>query len=914
MNSRIWLAAAVFPFAFSVQAAEPNDDLSPEALPALTVTGSHLLHANTAAMPVTSIGVEAIRNSGARSLGEYLQSLPMMAGAPLNTSVGARDSGGAVSRGTETIELRGLGAERTLVLINGRRMVAGGNGTAGAVDLASIPLGMIDRIEILKNGASVEYGADAVAGVVNIITRSDLDGLRLFASSEQTDRGDGNATRISAVGGGLVGSTQVVAGLEWFDQSAVSKGERDFSAQLLTVDGENNAIVPDGSSAPPQGNFRTSDGRLTLIDGRSGTSPDDFRPFVGSGPDNDRFNFNPFEDLVQDVQRVSAFVQMDRPIGDVNWRVEALLQQRDSRTRLAPLPFFTNRLDGVTVSAENLYNPFDEEISDARRRLVEAGSRGFTQDNQLLRVATGLEGQWGASYWDLQASFGRNVMDQVQSGDLLRDRVALALGPSFQSANGPVCGTPDAIAGGCVPLNLFAGAGSISPEMLNYLAGEPLRDRFVNEQTMISAGLRRDVWELPAGPLTVALGAEYREESASDTPDAQTRAGNTTGSARAATDGAYEAREVYLETGVPLLRDRPLVSSLDLEAGVRMVDYSNFATHAVFDAGVYYQPTPDWTLRAAYAQSFRVPTVGELFGGAVQSNPAVDDPCADFSQLTSEQVDRCVAQGVPADGSFNQSGNETPQIGGGNADLEPEEADTITAGLSWSPAGLPGFTLSLDYYDIQIDNGIASLGANTILGQCIENGAEEFCSRITRDDDGAITEVRGQLQNIASETARGIDFELAYRATLSWGRVQQRLLLTHVLERELRAFPGGAPFVGEGGYDPDNFGAIPQWKGRYSLEWSRAQWSAGYGLQWIGALDETGGELFPGTRNHVDAMVYHDLRLGWSANAGVNLSIAVSNLTDEDPPFLVNADQANTDVSTYRLLGRSYRVQWTLEL
>ncbi len=914
MNPRIWLLTALLPMAVGAQTGAAESAAAPEMLPSFTVTGSHLLHANLDEMPVTTIDIEAIRNSGARSLGEYLQSLPMMTGAPLNTGVGARDSGGAVSRGVETIELRGLGAERTLVLINGRRMVAGGNGTAGVVDLASIPLGMVDRIEILKNGASVEYGADAVAGVVNIITRSVLDGVQLRASSEQTDRGDGNATRISAVSGGLVGGAQVVGGLEWFDQSAVSKGDRDYSSQLLTVDGEGNTVVPDGSSAPPQGNFRTSDGRLTLIDGRSGTSPDDFRPFVSRGADNDRFNFNPFEDLVQDAQRVSAFVQLNRPFGDVNWHAEALLQQRSSQTQLAPLPFFTNRLDGVDVSADNFYNPFGEGISDARRRLVEAGPRTFSQDNQLWRVVSGLEGQWGASFWNIEASYGLNRIDQKQSGDLLRDRVALALGPSYQGDAQPLCGSADTPVAGCVPLNLFGGAGSITPEMLDYVAGDVLLDRFINEQTVVSAGLRRDLFDLPAGPLSVALGAQYREESARDTPDAQSQAGNTTGAAREATDGAYEAREVYLEVGIPLLRDQTAVKDLELEAGVRMVDYSNFSSHTVFDAGVYYQPTDDWTVRAAFAQSFRAPTVGELFGGLVQSNPAVDDPCADFSQLSQEQVGRCVAQGVPADGSFDQTGNETPQVGGGNSSLQPEEAEIITAGLTWSPMAIPGLGVTLDYYDIQIDNGIAALGASTILGQCIENGAENFCSRVSRDADGSITQVRGQLQNIASETARGVDLEMSYRTTLRLGTINQRVLLTRVLQRQLRAFPGGAPFVGEGGYDPDNFGAIPEWKGRYALDWSRNHWSAGYGLQWIGSLEETGGELFPGTSNPIDAVVYHDLRLGWEARPGLDLSFGVSNVTDEQPPFFANADLANTDVSTYRLLGRTFRLQLSYAL
>ncbi len=898
------LLPLTLPFATSAQADEDPLHLQP-----LTVTGTRLARdPGDTAGPVTQIDRDSLLQAGNQSLGSFLQSLPMMSGSPISSSVGVRDSGGGFSRGIESVELRGLGARRTLVLLNGRRFIAGGNGTGGVVDLAMMPLAMVERIEILKDGASVEYGADAVAGVVNVITRDNIEGLQLRGSGSMSGQGDAETGSLSAVFGQRLGRAQLTAGLEYFEQQPVSKGARDFSRQLLTVDGPDNRIVADGSSAPPHGNFRlpSSGERLTLIEGEDGDAPGDFRPWISRGENNDRYNFNPFEDLLQSARRQSAFVLASQDFGpQLTLFGEALFQQRDSATQLAPLPFFTNRLDGVSVSADNLYNPFGEEISDARRRLVEGGTRGFSQNNSAWRLVLGARGLLQGWRWDASLNQARNRVTQRQFGDLLRDRVALALGPSHRDGNGQaVCGSPGAPVAGCVPLNLFGGPGSISPEMLAYTGLNGLRDRFENEQSVFGANLSGDIAELPSGPLAAAFGYEYRDEQAEDIPDVQTQAGNTTGAARAITRGRFHSQELYAEFGVPLLSG----NRLDLDLGLRGIDFSRFGSELVFDTALRYVPIPDLALRLSWGQSFRAPTVGELFGGVAQSNPAVDDPCADFSQLDDSAIERCVAQGVPADGSFDQTGNETPQLGGGNPQLRPEDASSIGAGIKWTPQALPGLLLSLDYYAIRIDDGIAGLGANTILEQCLATGEASFCERIDRAADGSITPVRSELQNIASETAQGLDLEARYGHTVAGGRLQHRLLLSHVLERELKAFPNAAPFVGEGSFDPDSFGAIPRWKGRYTASWQSRHLDLAYAAQWIGALDERGGEIFPGTVNRVGARIYHDLSLGYSWSAG-RIGIGVDNLLDRDPPFLANGDVANTDVSTYRLLGRSVRLQ-----
>lgn len=853
--------------------------------------------------PLTVVSAQQLRDSGFETIGEFLQDLPFMSGSPLSTTTSVRGEGGGLSRGIATVELRGLGAERTLVLINGRRFVAGGNGASGVVDVNMIPISIIERVEILKSGASVEYGADAVAGVVNFITRSETRGLEMQAQGDVTSRGDAETWSFSATYGKRLERGDFLFSLDYSDQPSLGKGERSWSSVRQSVSGPDNTPVPEGSSAPPQGNFRTSLGRLTLREGADGDSHDDFRPFT----DADRFNFNPLEDLLQASERLSLFAQGSYDFSEsVSLFGEAIYHQRDSSQTLAPLPFFTTRETGVTVSAENVYNPFGEELADVRRRMVEAGQRAFSQDNTAWWAVAGLKGAFSGWFWDVSAGRARNETDQTQTGDLLDDRLRLALGPSFFDAVGnAVCGTPQAPITACVPLNVFGGAGSITQAMLDYV-GTDLYDTGYNEHTTISANFAGSGPDLAAGPLHIAVGYENRDESAADIPDPQTRVGNTTGSARTLTSGGFDSNEVYAEIGAPILADRPMAQALDFDFGIRWVDFSHFDAEWLYEVGLHHQPADTVHFRAAFSTAFRAPNVRELFGGASQSNPIVEDPCADFSLLAQVEIDRCVAQGVPADGSFSQSGEETPQLGGGNPNLGPELSETFSLGMTWQPVAVAGLEISLDYYDIQIDDGVFAMGANTILEQCLATGSDQFCSRIVRQEGGAIGYVDAQLQNLATETARGIDADLHYAHDALSGGFDHRLVVSYVAERDLVAFPGAEPFSGAGEFDQDNFGAIPRWRANYNLVWSNAGWRLGYQGQWIGPLEESGGEIFPGTVNDIGGRLYHDLFASYAFGERFDLTLGVNNLTDRDPPFFANADEANTDVATYPVLGRVY--------
>jgi iron complex outermembrane receptor protein len=297
-----------------------------------------------------------------------------------------------------------------------------------------------------------------------------------------------------------------------------------------------------------------------------------------------------------------------------------------------------------------------------------------------------------------------------------------------------------------------------------------------------------------------------------------------------------------------------------------------------------------------------------------QSNPIVEDPCADFSRLDPSEIDRCVAQGVPSDGSFDQNGQETPVIGGGNPGLGPELADTFNIGVTWSPQSLDALSISVDYFDITIDHGIAALSANSILEQCIYNGQAESCERIMRNDEGGITAVQAELQNLATESTRGVDFDASLAHPGPGGDFSHRLLLSYIGERDIVAFSGADTFSAAGEYVQGSIGAIPRWRGQYSLGWEHGPWHLGYQAQWIGALQEAGGELYPGTMNRISGQIYQDVFAGYDFTDTFAITVGVDNVTDETPPFFVNADEANTDVSTYRLFGTTFWLRLNLQM
>lgn len=482
---------------------------------------------------MTVIARELLEAMGGASLGEALQQLPWQSNA-INTQF---NNGGD---GTTRIALRGLGAARTLVLINGRRHVHGGRGGNESVDLNAIPLALVERVEIMR-GPTTVHGSGAIGGVVNIVTR-DVEGVEAALFTGSTADGLGVAYDLSMAMGQRFERGHVVAVAGYYDQEAISAGARDFSRDDRFYDWETGEVTSRGSTAVPEGYIRDhgedvgNEAWNSLVTAANGArvffnAPGTgWRPFRGTGnsDEGDYYNDQPENYLVTPQRRYHAFAAGDYQLGNhVRAFFEASYLNRRSEQRLAPTPLVTAS-EGITVSADNAYNPFDRDFIDVHRRMVEAGPRRFLQDVDTMRLVAGLGGAlpadlgtlgtWG---WELAYGYGATESTDRALGGLRRDRLAAALGPSFTDAGGNArCGTPDAPGDpACVPLDLFGGAGSITPEMLGYVGHNAVGQGFTRQHVLtLRAG--GDLARAPSGAgAALRIGLEYRDESGGRTPD-----------------------------------------------------------------------------------------------------------------------------------------------------------------------------------------------------------------------------------------------------------------------------------------------------------------------------------------------------------------------------------------------------------
>ena len=909
-----------------------------------TVTGSRIRRVQIeGANPVTVLSRDDIERSGLDSVGKILQELPGMTGSPQNTNA---NNGGS---GAVRVDLRGMGSGRTLVLVNGRRMVAGGGtaAVAGTVDLDTIPTNIVERIEILAQGASPIYGADAVAGVVNIITRQDYDGMEVGAFYDQAFEGDADIYQLSFVTGLTTGRGNITVGAQYTEQEGLLGGARpDWNADVaLALCGEaGDACAPFGisgntfslgSSRIPQGFFNVPAGNtLGLAPGAYTRDPNDgsIRPFISTGPGNDTYNFAPVNYIQTPNERTHVWLQGRYDLfEDLSFFVEGMVHSRQSAQQLAPVPY-DSRTDPGSASADSFYNPFGVDITDVRRRFAESG-RVFTQISDTWRFVGGLQGTIGDWDWEAAYSWGQNDLISRNFGQLSGERLDLAMGPSFQLPDGSVvCGDPgadgtpgtadDNVVAGCVPLNIFGGffTDPFTPEMLDYIQ-VVLNDTQQVEQKGISAYITGDLAQLPAGPLGLAFGVERREQAGFFFNDSSKVLGQATGNVGNNTEGLYNVNEAYVELAIPILSGVPVFEALELTVGGRYSDFSNFGSNETFQGGLRWQPHEDLLLRGTYSEVFREPSITELFLGNSDSFPTASDPCG--NNPSPSQRPNCQANGVPG-GSYNQSDNQIRQIVGGNAALQPEEGETVTIGVAYSPGWLDGFTVTLDYWDIDIDAAIGIVQNQTVLQQCADTGDPFWCDRIQRLANGEVDQVAATNTNLGFQEASGYDFELEYNWSTTIGDWRADLLGTYLEKRNTELFPGGPVVAQAGNFDISSgtgtgSNLFPRWRGLFSLDWSMGPWAASYQAQMIHHVDEcidpnglfgNGGVLTGSSNkpncNDVPSKTYHDIQGSYSFGQGTRVSLLLENFTDENPPLIIGGTGQGTDNRSYRLRGASW--------
>ncbi len=891
---------------------------SAEAIEKIEVTGSRIKRADMeGANPVQVISRQDMINTGINNVGDLLQEIPSVAGAATNQSI---NNGGS---GAIRVSLRGLGAARTLVLLNGRRVVASGTGANSSVDLSTIPTAIIKRVEVLKDGASAIYGSDAIGGVVNIITRDDFDGLEFNAARDQsTTNGDGASTDLDFITGLSSDKGAVVMSGYFSRQEAQWSGDRDWSAFEFDLDPDTLEIDKGGSSAPPWGRYNgiAGDGCSSFTHG-AGSGPGQSDPQDFSNPtgydcwdwDKDTYNYAPANYHLLPVERYGLFVQGNYEINDhFNFFSEASYSHRSASTKLAPEPlaplvFFG--YDGAPYSADNYYNqmfgPKDKDgnsvqIDDWRRRVVETGGRSDNYTLNTTRFVAGFHGEINDEWsYEFSYIYGKNETSNRTGGNFNLQKVGQAVGPSFMDEAGNiVCGTPESPIEGCVSLNTFGTPFTetgITQEMLDFVTFEG-HDVGENEQQIVALSIVGDAFELPAGNVGVAFGLEHREEKGGDFPDALVALGITTGSSRLATEGSYSVDEAYFEMAIPLLSDAPLAQSLDLDLAVRYSDYDTFGDTTNHKVGIKWRPVDSLMVRGTLSSAFRAPSTSDLFGGAGITYPTVSDPCA------TNATANCIADGVPV-GGYEALGDQLRQTYGGNPEAEPEEADILTVGLVYNPEFIEGLSFTLDYWDIELTNAISSIGPDVILQGCAATG--DYCDKIDRWPDGNVKLIDDRTSNVGGVDSSGYDFNIRYATETSWGDVNVNLDSTFYDTYD-KTLADGTLQEHAGWYVKDGDGNFPEWKHTLNMSLRQDDWSAVWSVRYIDEVQENWTVWWSNTvgERTIDSQTIHNARFTYFAYENMSVSLGLDNVFDQDPPFAASGFNDNTDPRTYATNGR----------
>ncbi|MCG9714344.1 TonB-dependent receptor [Shewanella insulae] len=902
----------------------------------IEVTGSRIKRTDLeTASPMTTITAEQMAVQGIQDVGQFLQNSAVMSGSPAMTTTNNGGNGGTF------VELRGLGSSRTLVLVNGRRPVSS--------DFQSIPSSMIERIEVLKDGASATYGADAVAGVVNIITRRDFEGIEAtYQTSNSFDVDTNKQNSFSIVAGKAFEDGHFVVGADYVKQDAVYQGDSDvnflnnpwvifgseaeesFWKNGLIGEGENANTYFLGSGSTPCGQYYLASGPSQTngtCDGGIATL-DDMRDFT----DADTYNYNPVNYLQTPYEKLNFFAEGHFEFNDhVSVYSETRINHRQSRQELAAVPYDTRydpAYSGVTpdgtefngVSADNYYNPFGEDVLRSRRRMLEGG-RSFEQDVTRFQQVIGFEGDINDNYYyDVNYNYGHSQTASTDFGQLYGPNLAKAMGPSFQDADGNiVCGTPDAPISDCVSMNVFGGPGSITQEMLDYVTA-PLIDSSVYTLQTFTAFVGGDVVELPAGYISGGIGYEYRKEELEAVNDSGKFMGEVTGNKGKGTSGSLEVNSLFGEFVVPVLADLPGVERLDLKAGIRFDDFDAFDSATTYQLGLEWDIVDGLLFRSTYGTVFRAPGIYSLYSPESDSFPSAIDPCSsgNWANLDDFAKSNCMADGVPNGGSNNNDAQQLAQVGG-NADLQPEEGDTFTVGFAYSPEFVDGLGLTVDYWAIEIDDVIDSISAGDSLDGCYLGGVSDLCANIERTN-GEITYLNEKSVNLSRMTAKGIDFEADYALEAWGGDLAFNLSWTHFLERENQVYNTSTftfemrdlngRFENDTTYATDklNFTASYAWED-FSINYN-ANYISGVeyeDLTYWGTTPNDPDDLTKGNHQYgVDSFIYHDITASYNFEWGTKLSVGVTNLTDELPPYIESAFNGSTDESTYRLFGRSW--------
>ena len=925
------------------------------------ITGSRILSINALSpAPVQVLSAADIAASGAINIQDLILKNPTL-GTPTYSRSNSNFLTSSV--GVSTIDLRNLGTYRTLVLVNGRRYVAGISGES-TVDLNTIPTDFIDRVEIVTCGASTAYGSDAVGGVVNIILKKNIKGFNIDASVGESQEGDDKLKKASISFGtaSADGKSHINAHFSVTQQGAVYSKDRAISA----VDGFSRALAVTGdpadlfvnttpfySSFAPQGRFFYQGGNRTF-DANGNLIPFSTNGPAGDGVGANGYNRNAIRTITVPADRILMATTGEHQINDMaTLFFEGTYSRTKTKSQLEPFavdstggtnPIYAGGgfvpaeklVNGVKVKnpliPQALFNLMTDRDGDGlkdynfTRRLSDIANRGNIADRDTFRFLTGLKGELTKTWsYDSYVSYGYTKEAQTSTGQVNAANFRYAL-EAIPDANGnPICFDPVARASGCVPVNVF-GANTISPAAGNYIhAPGNLNTRIT--QTFAGATVSGEPVKLPAGPLGVAVGVEYRKETSSDVADALTQLGLNLGNSRPITKGEFDVKEAFVEVRVPVLKGLPAVKSLDLNAAVRSGDYSSSGSATSWNAGADWAVNSAFRVRATSAVSTRAPNIGELFQGANQTFPTgLVDPCVGVTATSTGKVsedcrtDAGVRANIAANGSFTLTQADLQGVSGfnkGNPGLKPETGRSMTFGIVFTPTlprGMGDVQFTADYYKIKISDAINLPGRQFTLNQCY-GGDRFFCKDVTRrqtavggNSAGALATINQASENTGGQYDEGVDLTAAYATTIAGGRFNARLAYTHLIKSWTQSTPDADIDFGTG-----EVGAA---KDRWTLNLGYDIGKLGIksSIQYVGKsyIDDQFmiGNEFPKEFGKINAKVYTDAQISYTLGK-TQLYFGINNLLNTKPPLIPSGVTGNntgveTNGGTYDPIGRRY--------
>ncbi|MDE3210994.1 MAG: TonB-dependent receptor [Pseudomonadota bacterium] len=932
-----------------------------QTLQTVVVTGSHIRRVDLeTSNPVVTIDAAAIKATGKMTLGDIVQELPAVTGG--NTNPQVNNSGGT---GSSSIGLRGLGANRTLVLINGKRIIN--------EDPNSIPADMIERIEVLTTGASATYGSDAIGGVVNFIMKKDYQGATFSANYGESDHNDGAQTGYRFTFGQTSDKGSIMGGIDYNQQDQIEAKNRKYSQNSVSITGSSKTPIYSyvgGSSYAQHGYIQLPTAlaaqygcsHVSANTGASGQNPaTDYHCFGNS----DKYNYASVNLIETPQERTSMFLNGTYNLSDnVTAYLDAYHNKTASAFQLAPAVFGTGT--GAVISANSYYNPFGQEFSSTgltyRVRLVPAGNRSAAYGTATDQIHTGLKGDFTflnqAWNWDLGFGYGHTSQTTVTYGLPNVTQLNLDMGPSFMASNGVVtCGTAAApITTGCTPFNPFNLADPTSTAALKAAATPAISTALGIEKTY-SLDVNGGLFDLPAGTVQLGAGASYRTEYVHSQIDPLLMIDPATGNCTLGSQcssplqGGYNVKEGYAEAFIPVLSNLPFINSLNVTLGDRYSKYSTFGSNNSTKIGVEFRPISDLLIRGTVASVFRAPSIGDVYGAPVSDAPKLsNDPC---NGITTAGNPACV--GVPTDGSFVNSdvklGQQINAVASGSAyanfPLGPENGKTFDWGVVYSPSYVQGLSVSVDLWKVYLKNTISNIGAQTVLDLCYA-GVTKYCPLITRFPAGSLN--AGQIDKITEPTGNlgrtdtnGVDMSLRYKLPqFSFGNFVLGVDATYLGLYNQATAPGTTanqvyhdaghflPFgSSQASTCPTPNGGVclfPRWRAQGFLNWNLGNWDASWRMRYIGrfqngslnATQDThpAGSYLSNVVFKYGATVYNDMSIGYNIEPiNTRVDFGVNNVFDKQPPFLYanNTLNANTDPSDFDLIGRYYWARVTVK-